>query len=596
MYPHAKISNRRLGAGSLISLGALLFACAPEQNEDVDLQSMAQMIRAAQVESGDSFLSFDVVLTEPGAGPSIHCTEGVLSVDVEMSKPGGKKFETVSTQNIRVRCESSMGPDIALVIDNSGSESGTLGEVREAAARLIDHVEGANGRVSLVRVSTEPSVILPLSNDLEAVRAALGELHVSNGWTALYDGIRVGNETLGGAVLSEDGQSAAGADDFCGISPQRAILMFTDGQENNSSDEHASENYPGDGINTRLEDLSRLQARGVTTPIYSVGLGDEVEHDALRGLAESSGGKHHRTNSPGAVTELFQHIASYNGPRFKVCASLPTTGCGVHDVKLKYRWDGPGRSINGSRSSSVNVACPTPVAQGKSATVLLTLQNPGIDARDARELVKRTANWVSPVAEPRVLVVLDDSHHDEYASDAAYVSAALDRANIANDLVQEPEHGIDQTMLDGYDVVWFSNPGYPMDDQQSFETLQAAIGRGMGVVLQGDDISWSWGQAFDMSPLTHLSFEDNGTDACGKHTDNNNGNGAYKVQYVPNHPMLGSLGGSSFLYGDDIDLTSPKNQGEEILAWGSVVSSDKGNKPACDRRVPVVVAYDPAVQ
>ncbi|MEY4550092.1 MAG: hypothetical protein RL685_6287 [Pseudomonadota bacterium] len=556
---------------------------------------MAQMIRAAQVESGDSFLSFDVVLTEPGSGPAIDCTEGVLTVDVEMSKPGSQTYETVSTQNIRVRCDGSVGPDIALVIDNSGSEAGKLTEVREAAARLIEHVEGANGRVSLVRVSTAPSVLGPLTNDMAAARTALGDLHVSNGWTALYDGIRVGNETLGGAVLAEDAQNAATQVDFCAVDPQRAILVFTDGYENNSSDEHASENYPGDGINTTLEDLTRLQARGVTTPIYSIGLGDEVDHDALRGLAESSGGKHHRTESTGAVTELFQHIASYSGPRFKVCASLPSTGCGVHDVKLSYRWDGAGRTINGSRSSTLNVACPTPVAQGKSATVLLTLSNPGIDARSARELVKRTTTWVSPVADPRVLVVLDDNHHDEYAGDAAYVSAALDRAAIANDLVQEPEHGIDVSMLDGYDVVWFSNPGYPMDDQASFETLQAAIGRGMGVVLQGDDISWSWGQAFDMSPLTHLTFEDNGTDACGKHTDNNNGDGAFQVDFVPSHPMLGSVGGSSFLYGDDIDLTSPKNQGEQILAWGNVVSRDRGTS-ACSNQVPVVVAYDPAAQ
>ncbi|MEY2931262.1 MAG: hypothetical protein RL033_2011, partial [Pseudomonadota bacterium] len=89
--------------------------------------------------------------------------------------------------------------------------------------------------------------------------------------------------------------------------------------------------------------------------------------------------------------------------------------------------------------------------------------------------------------------------------------------------------------------------------------------------------------------------EDNGTDACGKHTDNNNGDGAFKVDFVSSHPMLGSVGGSSFLYGDDIDLTSPKNQGEEILAWGNVVSRDKG-KSACSDQVPVVVAYDPAAQ
>jgi len=553
---------------------------------------MAQMLRAAQVETGDSFLGFDVVLTEPGAGAAIDCSEGTLTVDVELKKANGKGFEKVSTQHVQVRCEGTRGPDIALVVDNSGSEAGTLAEVREASMRLIEHVEAAHGRVSLVRVSTQPSVIAPLTDDADQMRTALGELHVSNGWTALYDGIRLGNQTLGDAVLGEQ-QAPADQSEFCGLDPQRAILLFTDGQENNSSDQHATEKYPGDGFNTTLEDLSRLQTRGVSTPIYSVGLGDDVDHDALNALAEQSGGKHHRTDSAGAVQELFQHISSYSGPRFKVCASLPTTRCGTNDVRLTYRWDGEGRTIKGSRESSVNVACPTPPPLGKSAAVLLTLSNPGIDRNDARELVSKTVTWVSPVAAPRVLVVLDDSHHDEDSGDAAYVGKALANAGIDYELQQEPEHGINVSVLDGFDVIWFSNPGYPMDDQASFDTLQAALGRGMGVVVQGDDIAWSMGHAFDMAPLTHLTFADNGTDACGHSSDNNVGEAAFNVQYAPSHPMIGALGGTSFLYGNDIDQSSPRNEGEQVLGWGSVVNRQTGAS-FCDTRRPVVVAYDPA--
>lgn len=554
---------------------------------------MAQMLRAAQSEAGDSFLSFDVVLTEPGSGPAIDCTEGTLTVDVEMRKPNGKSFDKVSTEHVQVRCEGSVGPDIALVVDNSGSEAGTLAEVREASSRLIEHVQAAHGRVSLVRVSTQPRVIEPLTKDADRARAALGELHVSNGWTALYDGIRMGNETLGDAMLGQPQQVPADQAEFCGLDPQRAILLFTDGHENNSSNEHANDKYPGDGVNTTLADLARLQTRGVNTPIYSVGLGDDVDHDALIALAQESGGKHHRTDSAGAVQELFEHIASYSGPRFKVCASLPTTRCGTNDVRLSYRWDGDGRTIAGSRESNVNVACPTPPPLGKSATVLMTLSNPGIDRNDARELVSRTAGWVSPVADPRVLVVLDNSHHNEDAGDAAYVGQALEHAGIDYELQNEPDHGLSASALDGFDVVWFSNPGYPMDDQASFDTLRAALGRGLGVVLQGDDIAWSMGHAFDMSPLTHLTFVDNGTDACGHSSDDNVGEAAFNVQYAPGHPMIGALAGSFVQYGNDIDNSTPRNEGEQVLAWASVVNRRTGES-FCDERRPVVVAYDPA--
>jgi Mg-chelatase subunit ChlD len=556
---------------------------------------MAQMLRSAEVATGDSALGFDVVLTEADGGPAIDCTEGTLTVDVEMAKSNGKGYDKVSSEKVKVRCEGSVGPDIALVVDNSGSEAGTLEQVREASGRLMDLVEKAHGRVSLVRVSTEAKVLEPLTADTNQARAALDGLHVSNGWTALYDGIRVGNETLGNALLGEqeDAREPADSAAFCDLDPQRAILLFTDGHENNSSDQHANERYPGDGVNTNLDDLTRLQTRGVSTPIYSVGLGDEVDHDALNALAEQSGGKHHRTESAGAVQELFEHIASYTGPRFKVCTSLPTTGCGTRDVRLTYRWDGKGRKITGTKEATLNVACPPPPPVGKSATVLLTLSNPGISRDEARELVQRTATWVSPVATPRVLLVLDNNHHDENSGDAAYVGKALQYAGIDYEYLKEPDHGLDVSALDGFDVVWFSNPGYPMDDQASFDTLRAAIGRGMGVVLQGDDMGWSWGHAFDMSPLTHLTFQDNGTDVCGHSSDDNVGEAEYSVQYVPSHPMIGSLGGKSFLYGDDIDLTTPKNEGEEVLAWGNVVGRRDGES-LCDTRMPVVVAYDPA--
>ena len=142
---------------------------------------MAQMLRSAEVATGDSALGFDVVLTEADGGPAIDCTEGTLTVDVEMAKANGAGYDKVSRDRVKVRCERSVGPDIALVVDNSGSEVGTLEQVREASGRLMDLVEKANGRVSLVRVSTEARVLEPLTGDTVTINSTVGVRSIALG-------------------------------------------------------------------------------------------------------------------------------------------------------------------------------------------------------------------------------------------------------------------------------------------------------------------------------------------------------------------------------------------------------------------------------
>src|SRR5258707_1211637 len=66
------------------------------------------------------------------------------------------------------------------------------------ASLLLDSVLAAGGRASLVRVSTNSSIQTPLTTDGAALHQALDSLHISHGWTSLWDGIRLGNQTLGG--------------------------------------------------------------------------------------------------------------------------------------------------------------------------------------------------------------------------------------------------------------------------------------------------------------------------------------------------------------------------------------------------------------
>ncbi|MCK6504298.1 VWA domain-containing protein [Myxococcota bacterium] len=177
--------------------------------------------------------------------------------------------------------------EVVLVADNSGSEEGYLEPMQEGVRAFGHHLLelGDEERVGLVRVSTVASAALGLTDDAEAWDLAVDELFIANGWTALWDGVRLGNE-----VLADGSQVQAGGGlEVCLTQPRRGVVVFTDGQENNSADEHDTR-YDGDGIDTTVEELLDLSVLGVPTPIYAVGIGDEVDHDQLALLAAGSGG------------------------------------------------------------------------------------------------------------------------------------------------------------------------------------------------------------------------------------------------------------------------------------------------------------------
>jgi Mg-chelatase subunit ChlD len=318
---------------------------------------MGQMLRGGQAAAGDSFLGFDVLLTEAKNGPAIDCDEGRLDVTLEVSTDKGKSYRRVGSDALNVACDASRAPDVALVVDNSGSQQGQLDVIREATRAMADEVMALGGRTSVVRVSTESRVMHGLSDEMPSLQGAISDFSVSNGWTALYDGVRMGNETLEGARVVEDDNGFATAEEFCGIDPNRAIVVFTDGRENNSMDEHSSADYPGDGVDTSFQDVKQLKVRGTKTPIYTVGLGDDVDHVELNRLGVHSGGKHHALQSLDELAATFNHITGYTKRRFKVCGDLRTEHCGRLDVRMSYSWSDGGRALQGAEETRITVPC-----------------------------------------------------------------------------------------------------------------------------------------------------------------------------------------------------------------------------------------------
>lgn len=220
-------------------------------------------------------------------------------------------------------------------------------------------------------------------------------------------------------------------------------------------------------------------------------------------------------------------------------------------------------------------------------TILLALG----DAQDSQlvingassQLIAETViRYTSPVPQPKILVVQDHNIANEDPEDTTYVSEVLLRRYNPQFMV-ESDSGLKAEDVQGFDVVWFNNPGHPMTSKTTYETLLNFEG---GVVLQGDDLGR--GADFSMQGLTHVKYIDNGTDPkCedGKtyHHDDNEGN-QYRVSLDSEKMPTPNAGSLEFRYGNDIDLVDIASQDVEILATALPGPSVcKTNRPAIVR-------------
>jgi hypothetical protein len=571
----------------------LLSACAadgPANHPTTGQQASLQRLRAGTGESGTTYVGMSMLATDE-YGAVLACSEGKLDVKVSYAGSDGT-FHTVPSGSVVMQCANGPAGDLALVVDNSGSEHGYTDELQQGAGLMADAVLAAGGRVSVTRVSTDAETLAPLTGDDDAVDGAIGDLEVGNGWTALYDGIRMGNEAIGEArMMTDTVTSDSDVQSFCDREQPLGIVAFTDGKDNNSDSSQAYDHdaYPGDGYDTALGDLENLYVGTTRTPIYTMGLGNDVDHDGLTALATATGARHLSLDSQDEIVDAYSNIEQYFAGTQQVCAEVPEQVCGDLTVRVEYSWDFDGKHFAAKEDQPVYVACPIE-PDWRTVTALVTMDNdPGLGDADAGRLAQQTVRWVSGMTSPKVLVVLDDNHHNEQPEDAAYVQSLLQTAGLEADYMDEPTDGLSDADLVGYNAVWFTNPGYPMDDIASYYALAKYAEEGGGLVLQGDDMSASQGNAFDMSGLTHLRFIDNGTWYCGLAIDNNSTSNQFKVTVgVDDHPVTTGVSGE-FLYGNDIDITEFVNdKGASTLATAVANGGDAGCTPT-----PVIVAYDP---
>lgn len=205
-----------------------------------------------------------------------------------------------------------------------------------------------------------------------------------------------------------------------------------------------------------------------------------------------------------------------------------------------------------------------------------------VNGSSAQLIAETVIRYSSPKENPKILVVRDYRNGGEDPEDTYYVANNLLK-RFDTHYLEEDANGLSASDLNGYDVVWFNNPGHVMGSVNSRDALLNFAG---AVVLQGDDLSA--GNGFSMESLTGLKFVDNGVSVkCNDgvsypHNDNN----GYRYRVALNSSKFGGVASSlQFEYGNDIDETVVARSGLEILATA------KGGPSSCTSERPAIVRY-----
>ncbi len=354
-----------------IILTTLMIGCSSDRSSKTGSDKPKSSIRAPQETevsnvqfSKAGSTSFDVSSSD-SEGNVISCDENELSVELEISRDGtDDSFESISQENIIVDCNVRATSDIALVLDNSGSEKDHIQDIIDASSKMAEEILGNGGKVSMTRVSTNSKVIGSLSDNISEVKGAIAQQKTGNGWTSLFDGMRLGNETLANSDAAEISNKEE-LTSFCEANRKLGMVVFTDGRENNSNDEKSYRydfvKYPGDGINTSLDDLKKLRVGNVTTPIYNIGMGPDVDHELLSSLSKETGGRYLHIQSREQIPNVFEVVKDYISTPSQVCAKFSKNICGSRKLKMKYKWKSrkTGESIESNESEKiVNVHIP----------------------------------------------------------------------------------------------------------------------------------------------------------------------------------------------------------------------------------------------
>ena len=276
-----------------------------------------------------------VALAQAGIDLVVHYVEGIplegkvgytVSVYLSALQTNGSAINGLNKDSFKVTEDShqveidsvstsaDLPMNILVLVDSSGSMQGTpIQDARSAASSFISSL-GEKDNVAAAAFNEEMRFLSEFTNDRQQVSAMMNSVEAVNlASTCLYD-----------AAYSAVQKTATLE------SGRRAIVLLTDGKD-----------YKAGGacsVHT-LDDVIRLASEGSTrVPIFTIGLGDEIEEKGLMRLAEMSGGVYHFAPSSSQLQNIFTALASQLRSEY-VLTYTSRSAPGAHTVAVEIKYD-----------------------------------------------------------------------------------------------------------------------------------------------------------------------------------------------------------------------------------------------------------------
>lgn len=228
----------------------------------------------------------------------------------DLKKDRFEVFENGRELPIQAFYNEELPLDVVLMLDTSSSLRGKgFPEMQQAARVFIQQLRTAD-RGMLYEFKDEPLQLTDFTHEQSTLLQVIDKLD-SLGATALFDALHSGVEAF-------ENQRTV----------RKAIVLFTDGKD-------SVYESPRDKADMLRAGITAAQNREIT--VYTIGLGENINKDALRRIADDTGGRFHHADNVARLPAIFGEIIEELKHQYVLGVQPQSSRSGFNEIKVKVR-------------------------------------------------------------------------------------------------------------------------------------------------------------------------------------------------------------------------------------------------------------------